>query len=89
MTTKGMGLNHRKGKKEFEKSKIGVRKDLKKNQCAFYREGHWKIACPNIKPKKKESKSEAKIAQAHGNDSDSSSYSLSITSISCCLEEYK
>ena len=59
---------------------------MKKNQCAFYREGHWKTDCSKIKLKK-ESKSEANIAQTHGNDSDSFGYSLSITPISCCLEE--
>ena len=89
MTAIGMGFNHRKGKGEFEKSKAGNREDLKKNQCAFYRKGHWKINCPKIKPKKKESKSEANFAHAHGNDSDSSDYSLFITPIDCCSEKSK
>ena len=38
MTARGMGLNHRKGKKEIGKSKTGGRKELKKNQCVFCRE---------------------------------------------------
>ena len=63
MTTRGMGSNYRKGKGEFEKSKTDGHEDLKKNQCAFCREGHWKIDCPKLKPKKKESKSEANIAK--------------------------
>jgi len=69
MTARGMGSNHRKGKKKFEKSKIGVQKDLKKNKCAFCREGHSNIDCPKFKPKK-ESKSKANIAQVYGNNSD-------------------
>ena len=31
MTARGMSSNHRKGKREFEKSKTGGREDLKKN----------------------------------------------------------
>ena len=60
MTTRGMGLNRRKGKEEFEKSKTSGHEELKKDQCAFCREGYWKIDYPKIKPK--ESKSEANIA---------------------------
>jgi len=62
MTARGMGSNHQKGKGDFEKSKTGGREDLKKNQCNFCKEeGHWKIDCAKLKPKK-ESKSEANIA---------------------------
>ena len=68
--------------------KTGGHEELKKNQCAFCKEGHWKIDCPKIKPKK-ESKSEANMAQMHDNDSDSSGYSLSIIPIGCCSEESK
>jgi len=35
-----MDPNHRKGKGEFEMSKTGSPEELKKNQCAFYREEH-------------------------------------------------
>ena len=85
MTARWMGPNHKKDKGEFGKFKTGGREELKKNQYAFCRkEGHWKIDCPKIKPKKKESKPEANIAQTHGNDSNSSGYSLSITPIGCC-----
>ena len=40
MTARGMSSNHRKGKREFGKSKTGGREDLKKNQCTFCREEH-------------------------------------------------
>jgi len=54
MTARGMCSNHRKGNGDFEKSKIGGREDLEKNQGAFCREeGYWKMNCPKIKPKKK------------------------------------
>jgi len=57
-----MGSNHRRAKGDFGNSKTGSREDLKKNQCTFFKkEGHWKIDCPELKPKKKESKSEANI----------------------------
>jgi len=52
--------------------------ELKKNQCAFCREGHWKIDYPKLKTKKK-SKSKVNVTIANGNDSDSSIFSLSIT----------
>ena len=88
MTARGMGPNHRKGKREFGKSKSDGCEELKKNQCAFCREEwHWKIDYLKNKLKKKESKSEANITQAHGNDSDLSGYLFSITPISCCSEE--
>ena len=88
MTARGMSSNYRKGNRKFEKSKTSDHEDLKKNQYAFCREeGHWKIDCPKIKPKKKQSKLEANIAHAHGNDSDLSGYSLSITPISCYSEK--
>ena len=88
MTARGMSTNHQKGKRDFRKSKIDGREDLKKNQNAFCKEEeYWKIDCPKLK-QKKESKSEANIAQMHnGNDSDSSDYSLSITPIGYYLEE--
>jgi len=81
----------RKGsdKRGRSKSRSGYR-DLRKNQCAFYREiGYWKVDCPKYKGKKKESKSEANLAkvintqsnnsQAGGSDSDSSGFSFSVT----------
>ena len=37
MTARGMGSNHQKGKKDFEKFKTSDREDLK-NQCAFCKE---------------------------------------------------
>jgi len=41
MIARGMSPNHRKGKREIEKSKTGGREELKKSQCAFCREeGH-------------------------------------------------
>ena len=40
MTAREMGFNHWKGKREFEKSKVGGHEELKKNQYAFYREEH-------------------------------------------------
>jgi len=43
ITVRGMSFNHRTDKGEFGKpgkSKTGGRKDLKKNQCDFCREGH-------------------------------------------------
>ena len=48
-----------KGKGNRERSKFKADfKDLKKNQCTFYKElGHWKVNCPRIKDKK-ESKPE-------------------------------
>ena len=62
LTARRMSPNHRKRKGDFEKSKTGDREDLKKNQCNFCKEeGHWKIDCAKLKPKK-ESKSEANIA---------------------------
>ena len=34
-------FNHRKGKRDFERSKTGGHEELKKNQCTFCREeGH-------------------------------------------------
>jgi len=60
MTTRGVGSNHMKGKRDFGKFKTNDREDLK-NQCAFCR-GHWKIDCLKLKLKKKESKLESNIA---------------------------
>ena len=37
LTTRGVSFNHRKDKKDFEKSKIGGREQLKMKQCAFCR----------------------------------------------------
>ena len=56
--------SNRKGKCERQRSEIrsGFR-DLKKNQCAFYKEiGHLKVDCPRIKDKSKKSKTEANLA---------------------------
>ena len=54
--------SNRKGKSDHERSKfLPSFKDLKKNQCAFYKVlGYWKIDCPKAKGKKKESKTETK-----------------------------
>ena len=50
-----------KGDRGRSKSKLDFR-DLKKNQCAFWKElGHEKIDCPKTKGKKK-SKTEANLA---------------------------
>ena len=82
MTARGMCSNYQEGKKESEKSKTSGHEDLKKNQCAFCREGgQWKINYLKIKLKKKEPILEANIA--HGNDFDSSGYSFSITPVDC------
>ena len=78
LTAREIDFNHRKGKGDIGKSKTGSREDLKKNQCAYYKEvGHKKIDCLKLTTKK-ESKSESKIVMAVGNGSDSFSYSLSI-----------
>ena len=77
-----------KGDRERSKSRPGFR-DLKKKQCAFYKElGHWKVDCPKVKGKE-ELKTEANLArvvsthastsQAGGSDSDSSVFSFSVT----------
>ena len=65
-------------------------RDLKKNQCAFYKDlGHWKVDCPKAKGKKSESNTEANLARVvstrHNTsqtgrlDSDSSVFSFSVT----------
>ena len=38
ITAREIGSNHKKGKRQFEKSKNSGHEDLKKNQCAFCRE---------------------------------------------------
>jgi len=87
------GSSNRKGKGDRARLKFrSCFRDLKKNQCTFYKEiGHWKVDCPRIKDKskKKKSKTEANLAlvvstqgntsQADGSDSDSSVFSFSIT----------
>ena len=57
--------SNRKGESDHERSKFRSSfKDLKKNQCAFYKVlGNWKIDCPKAKGKKKELKTEANLAQ--------------------------
>ena len=89
MIPRRMGSNHRKIKRDFEKFKADDHEDLKKNQCAFFKEkGHWKVDYSKLKPKKKEPRSEDNIAQAHNDsDSDSFGYSLSIAPIYCCSKE--
>jgi len=89
LMVRGRGFN-RKGKGERSKFRSGFR-DLKKHQCAFYKEKwHWKVDCPRIKDKgKKESKTEANLtqvlstrastSQADGLDLDSSVFSFSTT----------
>ena len=91
LLVKGKSFNQKgKGTRGRSKSRPGFR-DLKKDQCASYKElGHWKVDCPRIKDKnkKKESKSETNFAQvistqastsqAGGSDSDSLIFSFSI-----------
>jgi len=53
-----------KGKDVCGRSKFRADfRDLKKNQCALYKEiGHWKVDCPRIKDKK-ESKPMTNLTQ--------------------------
>ena len=75
LTVREIVFNHRKEKGDVGKSKTNYC-ELRKNQCAFYKKGYWKIDFPRLK-KKKGPKSEANIAQANdGADSDSSMFSL-------------
>ena len=77
LTARGAGSNHRKGKRDFEKSKTNDREDLKKNPCVFYREEeHGKIDCSKFKMK--ESKSKANVTMTDGDNSDPSVLSLSL-----------
>ena len=72
---------NRKGRDDQgrSKSRSGF-KDLKRNQCALYKElGHWKVDCPKAKGKKVETNTEANLAQADGSNEDSSVFSLSVT----------
>ena len=76
--------SNRKGRDDQGRSKcrLGFR-DLKRNQCALYKElGHWKVDCLKAKDKKMESKTEVNLAQADRSDSDSSVFSLYY--YSCC-----
>jgi len=89
---RGRGSNQKdKGECQRSESRPGFR-DLKKNQCAFFKEiGHWKVDCLRIndKSKKKELKTEANLAQVirthastsqvGGSDSDSSVFSFFVT----------
>ena len=64
LTVRGKNLNQKsKSDRGKSKSRLGFR-DLKKNQCAFYKElEHCKVDCPRIKDKNKESKTEANLAR--------------------------
>ena len=61
LTTRGMSFNYWKGKRDVGKPTTGNLK-LRKIQCAFCKEGHWKIDCPRLK-KEKGQKSKANFIQ--------------------------
>ena len=80
LAVRGRSSNRKsKGDQGRSKSRSGFR-DLKSNQCAFYKKlEYWKVDCPKAKGKKMESNTKANLAQADGSDEDSSVFlSLSL-----------
>jgi len=77
LTARG-GSSNLKGKGDCEKLKSMT--NLKKNQCAFCKKGHWKVDCLKLKGNK-ESKPDANVAQVKSSQVDNSNSDSSVISL--------